>query len=544
MRGIWTLARHTFAQALRMKVAGVFLLLLALALGVMPFAMRGDGTLAGRVRTLLAYGMGVTAVLLSLVTIFVSTSVITSDVRQKQIFSVVTKPLSRWQYVLGRWFGIILLNAVLLTAAMGVIYAVSQYLRGGEALNPTDRRAVETEVFSARAKVFPDSFEKEINKRVKKRIEKLKEAGNFKSALESYKEKFSGDLKRAVEALATEIRKQEVQAVQSVGPGKSLFWRFSNIYVAGTGTSGIGQLQAVNKKLRMVRIKAATELIGRLVYKGPIRLGKTDAQVVRLKKDFFDAYFSIEAMKRSGIFELDIDSDVTIEIDPLIQITYKVKPASKVKDNLIRCFWRFENPVSGAWWMEPQRSDSARLPATLAVSSRIVSDEGKTTALYVNLSPSSVEILRDDIWVSYNVDSFEWNFARAGILIFCQLIFLAALGTLAGSFLSFPVACLLCFGSLPFSMAREFLSDSVKFSASGAETDFLTIVGNIVLKIMSVLLPDFTQTSPGDSLVDGMLISWSYVGQTAGIIVALQSAAILVIACLIFQKRELARVQV
>ena len=65
MRGLWTVARQTFAQALRMKVAGVFILLLAMALIALPFLMSGDGTLSGQIRTFLVYSMVVTAALLS-----------------------------------------------------------------------------------------------------------------------------------------------------------------------------------------------------------------------------------------------------------------------------------------------------------------------------------------------------------------------------------------------------------------------------------------------------------------------------------------------
>ena len=125
------------------------------------------------------------------------------------------------------------------------------------------------------------------------------------------------------------------------------------------------------------------------------------------------------------------------------------------------------------------------------------------------------------------------------------MAFLAALGVLAGTFLSFPVACLFCFGSLPFSIAREFLADSTKISDDGiAQTDLFNVLGHYVLKGLSALLPDFARTSPADSLVDGMYISWLSLGMTAAIVVAAQTAILLIVACLIFRKRELASIQV
>ncbi|MGA2266255.1 MAG: hypothetical protein ABSH10_07485, partial [Phycisphaerae bacterium] len=61
MRRIWAVTRQTFAQCLRMKVAAAFIILLGVTLAILPVTMKGDGTLAGRIRTLLSYGCGMTA---------------------------------------------------------------------------------------------------------------------------------------------------------------------------------------------------------------------------------------------------------------------------------------------------------------------------------------------------------------------------------------------------------------------------------------------------------------------------------------------------
>jgi len=126
-----------------------------------------------------------------------------------------------------------------------------------------------------------------------------------------------------------------------------------------------------------------------------------------------------------------------------------------------------------------------------------------------------------------------------------QLVFLAAVAVFAATFLSFPVACLLCFGLLPFSMATEFLADSVKLprdAAAGASV--LTYVAHYIVKVMTALLPDFTKTSPAEALVGGMQIGWGAVAAEAGWSLALRAALGLLLACLIFRKRELAWVQV
>ena len=544
MRGLWTVSRHTFAQALRMKVAGVFILLLIVALVALPFMMKGDGTLAGKTRTFLNYSTAATSALLSLITIFVSTAVITSDVRGKQVFTVVSKPLPRWQYVLGRWLGVMLLVVILLVVAGVVIYALAQHLRQGEAINPTDRRTVETEVFTARVRVPPDWDRERIGREIGARVKKLRDAGEYEGVLDSYKAKHA-DEKRAVEELIRELEKQVTQSMQSVRPGGNLLWEFSGIQVAGQTITGKAQVAIVRKDLRQVMFKADRALVARLIFRGPVRVGGVDAGVIHLSHDAFVAMFSIEGMKRGGISRLKPGQEVEFEIDPTIQISYKAKPSGKVPDRKLKSVWYVENPETGYPHFEPPRSDPEDRPTTLTVSSRVVSGEGKTRARYVNLVSTSVTILRDDISVLYRVGAFGPNFVRAFLLILCQLAFLAGLGVLAGTFLSFPVACLLCFGTLPFSLAREFLIDAVKLPKGGiVASDVFTAIGHYILEVMRVIMPDFARTSAGDHLVEGMYISWSSLAGTLIVVLGVQTVVLLVLACVIFHKRELARVQV
>ena len=51
MRSIWAVATNTIKQAVRMKIAAVFIVLLIVLLPVMGAAMTGDGTLKGKLQT-------------------------------------------------------------------------------------------------------------------------------------------------------------------------------------------------------------------------------------------------------------------------------------------------------------------------------------------------------------------------------------------------------------------------------------------------------------------------------------------------------------
>ena len=228
MGRIWAVARYTLAQCLRTKIAAVFVILLAAGLVVLPFTP-GDGTLAGRIRTFLAYGTSATAILLSLVTIFLSVALVAGDVQAKQIFLLATKPVGRWQYIVGRWLGIVLLDAILLAIASTIIYGVAQHLRAGEApglkdpeARRMDRMAVENEIFTARAKVSPEpvaDFERLVAEE-KKRIGQAK----LEETVKAYVKNLSMSDEGARIKVEEDIRKQVTDARQSIGPFDTREW--------------------------------------------------------------------------------------------------------------------------------------------------------------------------------------------------------------------------------------------------------------------------------------------------------------------------------
>jgi len=548
---IWAVARQTFAQCLRMKVAVAFVLLLGAALATMPFIMEGDGTLAGKIRTYLSYSTAMISVLLSLVTIFVSVSVVASDVRDKQIFTVAVKPIGRWQYILGRWLGVVMLDAMLLAISACATYALAQYLRTMPA-DPDDRRAVETEVFTARRKVSPDPIDEEVQAAVEGRIASLKDNNKYQYALDAFRLKYGEDM--AVEKLVEEIQKQVTVALQSVPVsmppgGRAIKWTFSGVHVAGQATDWQGRFVARSDELARVRIGADGHLIGRLVFHGPVRIEGIDGIVMNLGRDFFDVRFRADDMTRSQITGLREDKPVRVTIEPIFQITYTAKELGKLKGRTLYSEWRVSNPKTNYTYRE-FRDDPVRLPATLTVSARTISPEGVTVVSYFNRpgptgSGVSVQIAHEDIALLYRIGGFEANFARGATMILMQLMFLAAMGVLAGSFLSFPVGSLLCLLMLPLGFMREFLTEALSLPRGQVQAgDVITVVGHYIFSGAKVLLPDFAAAMPGDALVDGMLIAWGTLGIEALGTVVIRTGIVLAVACLIFHRRELARVQV
>jgi len=140
---VWAIARHMIAEGVRMRIALVFLVLIGLVVLGLPFSISGDNSVTGAVQAFMSYACGATGFLLGLLTILLSKS-LSDDLVNQQIFLVMAKPIARWQYVLGKWLGLTLLNAVFLGFSGLCIYGMVHYIKHTKA--PLDPRFDEAEL--------------------------------------------------------------------------------------------------------------------------------------------------------------------------------------------------------------------------------------------------------------------------------------------------------------------------------------------------------------------------------------------------------------
>lgn len=545
------MALQTFSQCLRMKVAAVFVALLALSLGVLPFVMTGDGTLAGAIQTLLAYGTSVTLVLLSVVTVLVSVNVVASDVERKRIFLTATKPLARWQYVVGRWLGVVMLDALLLAVAMAAVFVLAQHYRrqpvtmGGEDRGPVlpeDRRAVETQVFTAREKVFPNP--ENIDRLLEDRVNELGKDGRYAEGVEQWKSRTNGDPVRAEQEFQKELRNQIVGERSSTGLWGAMLWVFHGVRVSGTETVGTGTVEQADFGNERLRVRIDPARASRILAGIPVRINSVDGRAVEVGGNYLVVRFYAGNLSRLGDSAAP-GRTVSVTVDPSIQVCYKATVSTDLPGDVLEGDWSVWNPVTNAFHLEKNRKDPVGRPATLTVSGRAVDANGWVVVEFHNLSNTSVTIAPEDIFILYAAGRFEWNYLRAVLLMLLHLAFLAAIGVLAGAFLSFPVGVLLCGVILGFSLARPFLANATEVTSIFSEgVDPLSAAGFLAVQFLGFLLPDLMSTWPSDNLVDGLRISWTFLGQTAATTMGVRGLLALALGCLIFHKRELARVQV
>ncbi|MCA9298798.1 MAG: ABC transporter permease, partial [Phycisphaerales bacterium] len=167
---VLAVARNVLTEAMRMKVTILFILLLVLGMAWLPEHLRSDQPLRYRVQSFLQYGTGGSFWVIALMTLVFSVSSMAFEQRDRTIWQTVTKPIASWQYVLGKWLGVVALNAALLGVSTSGVFMFTEYLRLQPALGETqayespdggiseDRMILETQVLTASVRVAPDEL--------------------------------------------------------------------------------------------------------------------------------------------------------------------------------------------------------------------------------------------------------------------------------------------------------------------------------------------------------------------------------------------------
>jgi hypothetical protein len=457
MRSIWAVAVNTIKQAIRLKIAAVFIVLLLVLLPVMGLRMTGDGTLKGREQAFVSYGLSLTALLLALLTIFAAAYTLTNDIKDKQVYTVLTKPIRRFQFVLGKLLGVVLLDAGLLVLFSAIIYSITVLLPQFIKADDAQLAQVRNEFFTARASLTP--AEPDISAELDQAYNKLKQAGEVPAGVDetpAARKNYRAELARRIG-----LRKRAAVV------GEEMLWEFNNVRPSDPNQS------------LFVR------------FKYDVAVNPSDLQIYSrwLVGD-------VRQLRLAGVIET-----------PLYSMERK---------DLIRTFREFEVPADA------------------------VAGDGYLALAFLNVPLNDTVVifpLEDGLEVLYKADTFTANFLRAVLLIFVRLIFLAALAVFAGSFLSFPVAILLCLAVFTMANMSGFINESFDFLGENVNKVYY-----YSLKPLISLLPQFDQFSPSKFLVPARLLSWSLLAKLGFSTLCLKALPLALLSLLIFSYREIAKV--
>lgn len=157
MKKILAIARLVLKAALRSKLfAGAAIVLFAATAGL-PFLVEGDGTAVGEARVLVFYNIGIASFLIGALALIEACGAVSQEISEKQIQLVRSKPVSTVHIWLGKWLGIVAMNAVLVIIA-------GLTTRGAMSLRGMSGGEVDREVLTARRRLAPvvESVEREV----------------------------------------------------------------------------------------------------------------------------------------------------------------------------------------------------------------------------------------------------------------------------------------------------------------------------------------------------------------------------------------------
>jgi hypothetical protein len=173
MQRILAISWLTWKAALRFKLFLVIAVLLLAAVVGLPLLIQDDGTARGFTQILLTYTLTTITALLGFSTLWLSCGTLARDIEECQMQVVATKPIARWQIWLGKWLGIVTLNAALLAISGACVFGLLQWR--ATKLPAAEQKILRDQVLVARGSAKEKSFDAEIDAEAKQILqERLK----------------------------------------------------------------------------------------------------------------------------------------------------------------------------------------------------------------------------------------------------------------------------------------------------------------------------------------------------------------------------------
>lgn len=478
---VFAIARNVLAEAVRLKLSLIFIILLVFGLAVLPITLDVAQPLRYRVQSFIQYSMGGSFWIIAILVLLFSVSTVAFEQRDRVIWQTMTKPVAAWQYVLGKWLGVSSLALVLLAVSGSGIFLFTEYLRSQPALGEDkaqafvaaggdviteDRMVLETQVLSARVTKKADlvdinweQFEKNVTARVEAEIERAPDFASLGPNAEAEKA-------RIREKLRKDLYENVQRDSRTIRPGETRQFTFSGLEDAKRGDRPL---------LLKYKISAGSN---------------SPDQTYKLTFEFTDGARTVREVNLNQIVNLPL---LPSAIDADGVLAFRVSNADLLQNRV-----------------NPER---------------------------LSFPPS------DGLEISYSAGSYRVNFFRVMVVLWIKLAFLAMLAIASGTFLSFPVACLVSFGCFWAAESAGFLKAALEnWQTEDEKTSKIKIVPYIIDRVanaVSWLFQTYHELRPTQRLVEGLLLSWADVAWGSAVL-ALWTVVLYFVGSYVFSKRELA----
>lgn len=479
---VFAIARNVLDEAVRLKVWLMFVVLMLFGLAALPSTLDANSPLRYRIQSFLQYGTAGAFWVTALLVVLLAVSTVSTEQRDKVIWQTMTKPVAAWNYLLGKWLGIIGLAAVMLSVSGVGVFLFVEYLRaqpaqgevgafqaaGSTGMSP-DRQWLETQILTARTLTENDPLNLEDRDPQAFKLSIENYIRQLKIANSSFDENDPSLLRDVKKSLNETLEKN----YRVIAPGGNpMTYEFSGLAYPRDNALPI-------------------------IFRFRVDSGSNSPDKL------YRVTFVFEGLLAPVVREIALGQYVTHLLPPTA-----INPEGKVRVMV----------YNGSFTPTPDG------------------------AIAFHTNEEAISFPKTGLGVSFSVGSYRLNFARVVFVLWLKLAFLAIAGIFAGTFLSFPVATLTTFviffaaeSAAAIPKALEVWDD---MDQKGNVVPWRWVVVRIAEGSSTIFKP-YAELSPVQKLVDGLYLSIEEVAM-GSVFLVIASALLFSFGSFIFQRRELA----
>lgn len=517
---IFAVARNVVAEAVRLRVSLVLIVLLMFGLAALPGLLDPGTPLRYRVQSFLEYGTGGAFWVIAVLVLFLSVGSVTFEQRDRIIWQTMTKPVTAWEYLLGKWLGVVGVAAALLLVSASGVFAFTEYLARQKATGEVspyvsassdyvseDREILQTQVLTARRTVLPTAPEivhDEVDSEIIRRLERELAQSGQPVTQENLERMSTPD---RTEPIRKEIEREIKDQFRTIEDGAVNTYYFDN-------------LQGARRTTWMSVDAAAARL----------NLSRDDVTTMAQQA-------KLVSRTTGGRMEIGF-----LSVEP-VMLRYKIQSGSNDPRTVFKV----------SFWILGQQFPIVRecplnTAMTLPIAPSAIDENGRLELKVVNgdvvsriPNGAAMTLASDGFNIFYSVGSYRLNFFRVVFVLWLKLAFLGMVAIAASTFLSFPVAAMISFGILLIAEGASFVWEALNYydAEVDGKLDLMRLLVRAISLPISWTFRHYSEISPIESLANGQLVSWGLVMQS---IMVLGGACVIlyVLGVVIFRRRELA----
>ena len=222
---VFAIASGVVREAMKLRIAVAFAAVAIVAIPLFPQWIDPLTPLRYQVQTFLARSLDTMYLVCAFLTVFLGCATVAFEIRDRQAWTTLTKPVSRLSWLAGKWLGLVAINIAILLTCTVAMYAFLAQIRARPAQDLYDAIAVQDEVLVARIGSYP-LYTRLAPAELQAAVEETMKADpNIQSDL---REGVRTEIE-VKKSLARAISEEYLKAQRSIGPNNERVYRFTGL---------------------------------------------------------------------------------------------------------------------------------------------------------------------------------------------------------------------------------------------------------------------------------------------------------------------------